>query len=340
MKKSKKYNVAVVGATGVVGTEMISILEERKFSVNILRPLASERSFGKKVEFNKKKVNVELLTKDSFEGIDIALFSAGAKISKEFAPIAVGSGAIVIDNTSHFRMDPEVPLIVPEVNSQDIKKHKGIIANPNCSTAQMVLALKPIHDVSKIKRVVVATYQSASGAGKEAMDELREQTQAMLTGKGIPKGKKISKTIGFNVVPHIDIFLDNGYTKEEMKMAWETKKIMGDDTIEVTATCVRVPVFIGHSEAINIETEKELSVEKVRELLSKFPGIKVVDNPKNLEFPTPIDCTGKDETLIGRIRKDISNPKAIELWCVSDNLRKGAALNAVQIAEELIKQGL
>lgn len=337
IKVNKKYNVAVVGATGVVGTEMISILEERKFPVGVLKPLASERSQGKKVSFNKKQVNVEKLAKDSFKEVDIALFSAGAKISAEYAPYAVKSGAIVIDNTSHFRMDPNVPLIVPEVNSKDLRSHKGIIANPNCSTAQMVLVLKPLHDAAKVKRVVVATYQSTSGAGKEAMDELREQTETMLKGKGILKGKKISKTIGFNVVPHIDIFLDNGYTKEEMKMAWETKKIIGDNSIEVTATCVRVPVFIGHSEAVNVEMEKELTVDEIKKIIGDFPGVKIVDDPKNLIFPTPIDCVGKDETLVGRIRKDITNPKAVELWCVSDNLRKGAALNAVQIAEELIK---
>ena len=337
---AKEYCVAVVGATGVVGTEMINVLEQRNFPVAKLKPLASKRSTGKQVEYKGKKINVEVLTKDSFGGIDVALFSAGGKISKEFAPAAVDAGAVVVDNTSHFRMDPKVPLVVPEVNAEDIKKHKGIIANPNCSTAQMVLVLKPIHDAYKIKRVVVATYQSTSGAGKEAMDELREQTAQMLAGKGIGQPKKISKPIGFNVVPHIDVFQDNDYTKEEMKMTLETQKIMGDESIQITATCVRVPVFIGHSEAINIETEKEIGIEDVRKLLNKFPGVEVVDNPKNLEFPTPLDCSGKDETFVGRIRKDISHPRAIELWCVSDNLRKGAALNAVQIAEELVKQGL
>ncbi len=335
----KKYNVAVLGATGMVGKVMMQVLEERNFPVDRFLPLASTRTAGTKVTFKGKKYTVEVAKPSSFDGIDIGLFSAGAKISEIFAPEAVKRGAIVIDNTSFFRMDPNVPLVVPEVNAYDLKWHKGIIANPNCSTAQMVLILKPIHDIAKIKRVVVSTYQSTSGWGKEAVEELFVQTKAVLAGKKA-KVKILPKQIAFNVIPQIDSFTSNGYTKEEMKMVNETKKIMGDLNIQVTATTVRVPVVIGHSEAVNIETERKLSVAQVRDVLSKFPTVKVVDAPEKGVYPTAIDCVGKDDTFVGRIREDISIPNGIELWIVSDNLRRGAATNAILIAEEMIEEGL
>jgi len=335
----KKYNVAVLGATGMVGKEMMKVLEERKFPVGKFLPLASTRTAGTKVTFKGKKYTVEVAKADSFEGIDIGLFSAGAKISEMLAPEAVKRGTVVIDNTSFFRMDPNVPLVVPEVNAYDLKWHKGIIANPNCSTAQMVLALKPIHDFAKIKRIVVSTYQSTSGWGKEAVEELFIQTRAILAGKKA-KVKILPKQIAFNVIPQIDSFTSNGYTKEEMKMVNETKKIMGDASIQVTATTVRVPVVIGHSEAVNIETERKLTAAQVRELLSNFPTVKVVDDPKKGVYPVPVDCVGKNETFVGRIREDISIQNGIDLWIVSDNLRRGAALNAVLIAETMIDEGL
>jgi aspartate-semialdehyde dehydrogenase len=335
----KKYNVAVLGATGMVGKEMMKVLEERKFPVDRFLPLASTRTAGTKVTFRGKKYTVEVAKPASFEGIDIGLFSAGAKISEMLAPEAVKRGAVVIDNTSFYRMDPAVPLVVPEVNAYDLKWHKGIIANPNCSTAQMVMVLKPIHDFAKIKRVVVSTYQSTSGWGKEAVEELFVQTRAVLAGKKA-KVKILPKQIAFNVIPQIDSFTSNGYTKEEMKMVNETKKIMGDMSIQVTATTVRVPVAIGHSEAVNIETERKISADQVREILAKFPTVKVVDDPEKEIYPTPIDCPGKDETFVGRIREDISIPNGIDLWIVSDNLRRGAATNAVLIAEKMIEEGL
>ncbi|MFA5097106.1 MAG: aspartate-semialdehyde dehydrogenase [Candidatus Margulisiibacteriota bacterium] len=335
----KKYNVAVLGATGVVGKELFKVLEDRDFPVKSLLPLASSRTAGSEVVFKGRSLKVELAGKDSFKGIDIALFSAGASISKEFAPYAVKAGAVVIDNTSHFRMDPEVPLVVPEVNAHAVKRHKGIIANPNCSTAQMVVALKPIHDAYRIKRIVVSTYQAVSGWGKEAVDELEQQVKAWVSGKAI-ETKILPKQIAFNAVPQIDSFVESGYTKEELKMVNETKKIMEDDSIAITATTVRVPVFIGHSEAVNLELEKPCSAKEVRSLLSKAPGVKVMDDPENKVYPTVLDCVGIDDTLVGRIRKDPSVPSGLDLWIVSDNLRKGAATNAVQIAEELIKQRL
>jgi aspartate-semialdehyde dehydrogenase len=334
----QKYNVAVVGATGLVGNEMIKVLEETKFPVKELVPLASERSVGKRITFQGDEVKVKLLNEESFKDIDIALFSAGSSVSEKFAHIAVQSGAIVIDNTSYFRMDPTVPLVVPEVNSHDIRKHQGIIANPNCSTAQMVLALMPIHEKYKIKRVVVSTYQATSGAGKEAMDEMYEQILSIITGKGEIEPKKFTKGIAFNVIPHIDSFLENGFTKEEMKMTNETKKIFGDDSIEVVATCVRVPVFIGHSESINIETEKPFELADVVEALSKVPNLQVVDQPSNNVYPTPKESVFTNDTMVGRIRRDFTVPNGIALFCVSNNLRKGAAFNAVQIAKELIEQ--
>jgi len=335
----KKYNVAVLGATGMVGKEMMKVLEERKFPVNKFIPLASTRTAGTKVTFKGKKYTVEVAKPESFEGVDIGLFSAGAKISEMLAPEAVKRGTVVIDNTSFYRMDPNVPLVVPEVNAYDLKWHKGIIANPNCSTAQMLMAIKPIHDVAKIKRIVVSTYQSTSGWGKEAVEELFTQTKAVLAGKKA-KVKILPKQIAFNVIPQIDSFTSNGYTKEEMKMVNETKKIMGDPSIQVTATAVRVPVVIGHSEAVNIETERKITAKQVREILAKFPTVKVVDDPEKGIYPTPIDCPGKDETYVGRIREDISIPNGIDMWIVSDNLRRGAATNAVIIAEKMIEEGL
>lgn len=336
LKKKEKYVVAVVGATGAVGNEMIAVLEERDFPIENIRLFASERSEGVLLKFKGQDIPVETLKEDSFNGIDIALFSAGAERSKIWAPIAAKSGCVVIDNSSQWRMDPEVPLVVPEVNSHDLKWHKGIIANPNCSTIQMVVALKPIHDVAKIKRVVVTTFQAVSGTGKKAMDELLQQTVALLNFKDI-EIKVYPHQIAFNVLPHIDKFLENAYTKEEMKMVNETKKIMGDPSIRVTATTVRVPVFRGHSESVNIETEKKITAQEARELLSKAPGVVVVDNPEKNEYPLPIYASGRDEVFVGRIREDESIENGINIWVVSDNLRKGAALNAVQIAEELVK---
>ena len=335
LKKKEKYTFAVVGATGAVGNEMISILEERDFPIENVRFFASERSEGILLKFKGQDIPVETLKEDSFYGIDIALFSAGAERSKIWAPIAVRSGCVVIDNSSQWRMNPDVPLVVPEVNPHDLKWHKGIIANPNCSTIQMVVPLKPIHDIAKIKRIVVTTFQSVSGTGKKAMDELLQQTVALLNFKDI-EIKVYPHQIAFNVLPHIDKFLENGYTKEEMKMVNETKKIMGDSSIKITATTVRVPVFRGHSESVNIETEKKITAEEVRELLIKSQGVVVVDNPEKNEYPLPIYVSGKNEVFVGRIREDESIENGINMWIVSDNLRKGAALNAIQIAEELI----
>ncbi len=336
LKKKEKYIIAVVGATGAVGTEMIATLEQRDFPVEKLRLFASERSVGKKLPYNGMEITVEELNENCFRGIDIALFSAGAERSKIWAPIAAKSGCVVVDNSSQWRMDPEVPLVVPEVNPRDIVRHKGIIANPNCSTIQMVVALKPIHDAARIKRVVVTTFQAVSGTGKKAMDELMQQTTDLLNFRGVSCAV-YPHQIAFNVLPHIDKFLENGYTKEEMKMVNETRKIMGDDSIRLTATTVRVPVFRGHSESLNIETEKKLSANDVRGLLAKAPGITVFDAPEKNVYPMPLDCDGKDDVYVGRIRVDESLDNGINMWVVSDNLRKGAALNAVQIAEALIR---
>jgi len=335
LKKKGKYVVAVVGATGAVGNEMIAVLEERKFPVEKLRLFASERSEGNTLEFNGRDIAVETLNENSFKGIDIALFSAGAERSKIWAPIAAQSGCIVVDNSSQWRMDPAVPLVVPEVNAGDLKWHKGIIANPNCSTIQMVVALKPIHDAAKIKRVVVTTLQAVSGTGKKAMDELLRQTTDLLSFREI-QCNVYPHQIAFNVLPHIDKFLENGYTKEEMKMVNETKKIMGDDSIKVTATTVRVPVFRGHSEALNIETKIKITTQEIRSLFSNIPGITLFDAPEKNVYPLPVEIAGKDDVFVGRIREDESIENGINMWIVSDNLRKGAALNAVQIAEELI----
>lgn len=347
----EKYKVAVVGATGAVGQEMMRIVEQRNFPVSEMKLVASERSKGKLLKFNGCDLPVENLSEFSFEGIDIVLSSPGAAVSKQYVPRAVKEGAIVIDNTSAFRMEPDVPLVVPEVNPHAIPRHKGIIANPNCSTIQLVVVLKPIHVKARIKRVVISTYQAASGAGAPAMNELMEQTKSILASAkqappairqaGLPLHAKqalplhLPCQIAFNVFPHIDVFLDNAYTKEEMKLVHETQKIMEDDSIQITATAVRVPVFIGHSESVNIETEKEITPEEVREILKSAPGIAVVDNPAENEYPVPVDSSGRDEVFVGRIRKDESIGNGINLWIVSDNLRKGAALNAVQIAEKV-----
>jgi len=336
MKKKPAYTVAVVGATGAVGSEMIEVLEERVFPVGTLIPLASSRSAGGTITFKGEDVLIQVLTQESFAGVDIALFSAGADISREFAPIAAKAGAVVIDNSAAWRMEPDVPLVVPEVNAQDLVNHKGIIANPNCSTIQMVVALKPLHDRARIRRIVVTTLQSVSGTGKEAMDELMIETQDLLSFKEATP-KVYPYQIAFNCLPQIDEFLPSGYTKEEMKMLHETRKIMGDRTIQVTATTVRVPVYVGHSEAVNIETEHKLSANEARAILSEAPGVLVFDDPAHKVYPMPLDVAGKDEVYVGRIREDESIANGLNLWVVADNLRKGAALNAVQIAECLVK---
>lgn len=337
----KQYNVAVAGATGAVGNEMVKVLEERNFPVKNLTLLASSRSVGKTMSFHGQDVNVEELKEDSFKDIDIGLFSPGGSVSLKFAPIAAASGCVVIDNTSAFRMEPDVPLVVPEVNEHAIALHtkRGIIANPNCSTIQMVVALKPLHDAAKIKRVVVSTYQAVSGTGQKAIRELEDQVLAIYNMKPIEK-KVYPHQIAFNVLPHIDSFLDSGYTKEEMKMVNETKKIMEDDSIAVTATTVRVPVFYSHSESVNIEFEREMTPDMARKLLKKAPGVKLVDNPSKNLYPLALEAAGKDDTYVGRIRADETVKYGLNMWVVSDNIRKGAALNAVQIAESLIKKYL
>ncbi len=332
----KEYNVAVAGATGAVGRQMISCLEERNFPVKSIKLLASSRSVGRRLRFNGQEVEVAELTENSFSGVDIALFSAGGGTSKRFAPSAAEHGCVVVDNSSAWRMDPDVPLVVPEVNPLAVagypKKH--IIANPNCSTIQMVVALNPIHQAYGIKRVVVSTYQAVSGTGLKAIEELTGQTRARMENTPVEKSV-YPHQIAFNCLPHIDVFLDNGYTKEEMKMVNETRKIMADEDIQVTATTVRVPVFYGHSEAVNIETRQPVSASEVAALLEKSPGVKVVDDPQNNVYPLPIDAAGKDLTYVGRIRDDESIANGINMWVVADNIRKGAATNTVQIAEIL-----
>jgi len=339
MTDRQGYSVAVVGATGAVGQEMLRVLAERAFPVRELRVLASARSAGKPVEFQGREYIVQELTPTSFAGVQIALFSAGGKVSEQFCPVAVRAGAICIDNTNAFRMDPAVPLVVPEVNPHAIRTHQGIIANPNCSTIQMVVVLKPLHDAARVRRVVVSTYQATSGAGKKAMDELFHQTRDLIGGKEVSP-KAFPHRIAFNVIPQIDVFLENGYTKEEMKMVNETKKILEDDTIRVSATTVRVPVFFGHSESVNIETERKLTAAAARDLLARAPGVKVVDDPANRRYPMPIEAAGQDDTLVGRIREDVSLENGLNLWIAADNIRKGAATNAVQIAEILVRDGL
>ena len=334
------FKVIIAGATGAVGIQFREILEQRRFPVKELWLLASARSLGKKLPFKGKEIPVEELKLECFKGDEIVLASAGGDISKWFARDAAKKGCITIDNTSAFRMEKDVPLVVPEVNPLDVKWHPGIIANPNCSTIQMVVPLKPIHDAAKIKRIVVSTYQSVSGKGLKAIDELEKQTRAWAEGKPYPKPSAFPHQIAFNCLPHIDSFLPNGYTKEEMKMVNETKKIMGDQSIQVTATTVRVPVFYAHSESVNIETEKKLTVAQVKELLKNAPGVIVVDDPSKNEYPLAINAAGKDEVFVGRLREDESIPNGINMWVVSDNIRKGAALNAIQIAEVMNTMGL
>ncbi|HCF05302.1 MAG TPA: aspartate-semialdehyde dehydrogenase [Desulfomicrobiaceae bacterium] len=331
--------VAVVGATGAVGREMLDTLARRHFPAAEVRAFASARSAGTLVPFGNTELTVEELTEASFAGIDLALFSAGGSTSEKFAPHAVAAGCVVVDNSSAWRMDPQVPLVVPEVNPDDLAWHKGIIANPNCSTIQMVVVLKPLHDVARIKRVVVSTYQAVSGTGQKAIAELERQVRELFNGQE-PTVTVYPHRIAFNCLPHIDVFLENEYTKEEMKMVLETKKIMGDDSIRVTATTVRVPVFYGHSESVNIETEKKLSAKEARAILSQAPGVRVLDNPGEKIYPMAILAAGQDDTLVGRIREDETIPCGLNMFIVADNIRKGAALNAVQIAEELLRRDL
>lgn len=336
----KEVNVAIAGATGAVGEALREILEERKFPVGNLHLLASERSEGKRLQFRGKSVKVERLDQFDFSKVQIGLFSAGGDLSAEFAPKAAAAGCVVVDNTSKFRYEPDVPLIVPEVNAHRLDEYtkRNIIANPNCSTIQMVVALKPLHDAARITRINVATYQAVSGAGAGGVRELASQTANLLNTKEIEIGK-MPKQIAFNAIPHIDVFQDNGYTKEEMKMVWETKKILEDDDIQVNPTCVRIPVFYGHSEAVHIETEKKLTAGEAREILSRAPGVTVVDDPAHNGYPTAVtEGAGTDPVFVGRIREDISHPRGLDIWVVSDNVRKGAALNSVQIAELLLNK--
>ncbi|MCF6250546.1 MAG: aspartate-semialdehyde dehydrogenase [Methylococcaceae bacterium] len=336
---SKKIDVAVVGATGAVGEAMLSILEERDFPVGNVYALASSRSVGKRIPFKDGSLKVEDLADFDFSKVQIGLFSAGAEISREIAPKAAAAGCVVIDNTSEFRYDDDIPLVVPEVNPEKIADYtaRGIIANPNCSTIQMLVALKPIYDAVGIERINVCTYQAVSGTGKQAIAEVVSQTAKLLNGKPITP-EVYPKQIAFNVLPQIDVFMDNGYTKEEMKMVWETQKIFADDSIKVNPTAVRVPVFYGHSEAVHIETKQKIDAKSVRELLEKAPGVTVLDERVDGGYPTAVtESSGHDDVFVGRIREDISHPQGIDLWVVGDNVRKGAALNSVQIAEELVK---
>ncbi|MCU7959349.1 MAG: aspartate-semialdehyde dehydrogenase [gamma proteobacterium symbiont of Bathyaustriella thionipta] len=339
---SRTFDVAVVGATGAVGETMLSILSERNFPAGKVYALASARSAGKKVQFGDAWLTVEDLSEFDFSKAQIGLFSAGASISREYAPKAAAAGCVVIDNTSEFRYNDDIPLVVPEVNPDAIADYtdRGIIANPNCSTIQMLVALKPLHDAAKITRVNVCTYQAVSGTGKEAIEELAGQTARLLNGKPV-EAEVYPKQIAFNVLPHIDVFMENGYTKEEMKMVWETQKIMGDASIQVNPTAVRVPVFYGHSEALHIETEKKLSADEARSILQTAAGVTVMDERQDGGYPTAVtESCGKDDTFVGRIREDISHPNGLDLWVVSDNVRKGAALNSIQIAEVLVKSYL
>ena len=339
---SKKVNVAVVGATGAVGETMLSILHERKFPVGEIYALASERSAGATVSFGNKSLVVEDLATFDFSKVQVGLFSPGASVSKIYAPIAAAAGCVVIDNTSEFRYDDDIPLVVPEVNPEAIAdyKNRGIIANPNCSTIQMMVALKPIYDAVGITRINVCTYQAVSGTGKPAMEELAKQTASLLNGRSV-ESQVYPKQIAFNVLPHIDVFQDNGYTKEEMKMVWETQKIMGDNTILVNPTAVRVPVFYGHSEAIHIETKEKITAEAAKKLLAEFEGIELIDEHVDGGYPTAVsEASGHDPVYVGRVREDISHPKGLNLWVVADNVRKGAALNSVQIAEVLVNKYL
>jgi aspartate-semialdehyde dehydrogenase len=339
---SRQVNVAVVGATGAVGETMISVLEERKFPVGTLYPLASSRSAGSRVSFRGEQVRVQDLANFDFKGVDIALFSAGASVSREHAPRAAAAGCIVIDNTSEYRYDDDIPLVVPEVNAHAIAgwRNRNIIANPNCSTIQMVVALKPIYDAVGIERINICTYQAVSGTGKEAIEELAAQTASLLNGRPV-KSEVYARQIAFNALPEIDVFQDNGYTKEEMKIVWETKKILEDDAILINPTAVRVPVFYGHSEAVHVETGKKITAEAARALLERAPGVEVVDRREPGGYPTAVtEAAGNDPVYVGRIREDISHPRGLDLWIVADNVRKGAALNSVQIAEILLRDYL
>ncbi|MEE8372407.1 MAG: aspartate-semialdehyde dehydrogenase [Dehalococcoidia bacterium] len=334
----RKYHTAIVGATGLVGQELIKILEQRDFPMASIHLFASDRSIGKTMFVNHKEIEVKGLSANSFDSVDVALFSAGTEISEQFAPVAAERGAVVIDNSAAFRMNPKIPLVVPEVNPEDLENHRGLIANPNCSTIQMVVALHPLHKVNPIKRIVVDTYQAVSGTGTVAVDELRDQTRLVLEGKrAVPH--VYPHQIAFNLLPEIDVFLDDGYTKEEWKMIHETRKILHDDSMAISATCVRAPAFIGHSEAIHVEFSNPMSPEDARSVLVNAPGVKVLDDPSVSLYPHPWIVAGTDEVFVGRIRQDASHANGLAMWVVADNVRKGAALNAVQIAEHLISKG-
>ncbi len=336
----ERYNVAVVGAMGMVGSEMTRTLERRDFPIAEFRPLDIPANAGKTVTYKDNPVTVQAAEKANFTDIDIAIFSAGATASKALAPQAVEMGAVVVDNSSQWRMDPGCPLVVPEVNSHDLKWHKGIIANPNCSTIQMVVALKPLHDRSPIRRVIVSTYQAAAGGGRRGYEGLQTEAEEFIRTRRPVEARVHPVQLAFNAVPHIDIFQEEGYTKEEYKMVNETTKIMGEEAIEVTATCVRIPVFIGHSESVYVETAERIGADDARQILAAAPGVVVKDNPSNNEYPTPLESETEDDTFVGRIRNDLHNPNALNMWIVSNNVRKGAALNAVQIAETLTAMDL
>jgi aspartate-semialdehyde dehydrogenase len=338
----KRWNVAVVGATGAVGEQIIRLLENRQFPVASIKYLSSARSAGKELKFNGQPVVVEAATPDSFKGVDIALFSAGGDVSRALIPHAIEHGTLCIDNTNAFRMDPETPLVVPEVNAEEIFNHKGKIANPNCSTIQMVVALKPLQDRFGLSKIIVSTYQAVSGAGAMAIEELNRQTRALVNGEEVKPdilpsaGLPVKHQIAFNVIPQIDKFQDNGFTLEEMKMIKETQKIMGDPDIQVTSTCVRVPVVYGHSESVYVELKSDFEMEEVRKLLAEAPGVRLVDDNANQQYPMPLHAAGSNDTFVGRVRRDLYNPRGLNMWIVSDNLLKGAAWNAVQIAEQWI----
>ena len=336
---SRKPVIAVVGATGAVGREMLKTLEQRNFPAAEVIALASARSEGARILYNDQELTVRKLEDDSFAGVDLALFSAGGATSEKYAPVAVKSGCVVVDNSNAWRMDEDVPLVVPEVNPEDLKKHKGIVANPNCSTIQMVVVLKPLHDAGTIKRVIVSTYQAVSGSGQKAVEELESQVKSLLSMQDV-EPRVYPYQIAFNCLPHIDVFLENDYTREEMKMVNETRKIMGDDNIKVSATTVRVPVFYGHSESVNIETEKKITPQEARAILSQAPGVTVLDNPSEKIYPMPIIAAGEDDIFVGRIREDETIDNGLNLWIVADNIRKGAALNTVQISELLVEMNL
>ncbi len=335
---AKTYRVGIMGATGAVGSVMLKVLEQRQFPVSELRPLASSRSAGKKVTFDGQEHEVLEMTESSFQDLDIVLASAGAAVSRQFAPAVKASGAVMIDNTSAFRMDPQVPLVVPEVNPEDAFQHQGLIANPNCTTIIMLTALKPLHDAARIKRIICSSYQSVSGSGVAAMKELDRQARQYAAHEPLTV-EAYPYQIAFNIIPQVDVFQDNGYTREEMKMVNETRKMLHDDSIMVSATCVRVPVFTSHSESLQIETEKKLTAEDARVLLGRAPGVKVLDDPAHLKYPMPLQASDQDDVWVGRIREDLSHPQGLALWVAGDQLRKGAATNAVQIAELLVKKG-